>query len=58
MKHAVAKDEVLDFLADIIAKVPDAPASKAKKEQAGSDSEETKPKPRKGRKRKDSGDDL
>ncbi|KAJ5160914.1 DNA polymerase epsilon subunit C [Penicillium canariense] len=26
LKHAVAKDEVLDFLADIIAKVPDAPA--------------------------------
>ncbi|KAL2008423.1 hypothetical protein VTN00DRAFT_6617 [Thermoascus crustaceus] len=28
LKQAVAKDEVLDFLADIIAKVPDAPARK------------------------------
>ncbi|KAM0712981.1 hypothetical protein Q7P35_000432 [Cladosporium inversicolor] len=58
LKRAIQADETFDFLADIIAKVPDAPASKAKKEQAGSDSEETKPKPRKGRKRKDSGDDL
>jgi len=58
LKRAIQADETFDFLADIIAKVPDAPASKAKKEQAGSDSEETKPKPRKGKKRKDSGDDL
>jgi hypothetical protein len=58
LKRAIQADETFDFLADIIAKVPDAPASKAKKEQAGSDSEETKPKARKPRKRKDSGDDL
>ena len=38
MKAAVQKDEQLDFLADIISKVPDAPAPKAK-EDAG-DSEE------------------
>lgn len=59
LKRAIQADETFDFLADIIAKVPDAPASKAKKEQPGSDSEEAKPKPaRKPRKRKDSGDDI
>lgn len=59
LKRAIQADETFDFLADIIAKVPDAPASKAKKE-AGSDSEEAKPKSagRKGKKRKDSGDDF
>jgi hypothetical protein len=58
LKQAIQADETFDFLTYIIAKVPDAPASKAKKEQAGSDSEETKPKARKGRKRKDSSDDM
>jgi hypothetical protein len=57
LKRAIQADETFDFLTDIIAKVPDAPASK-KKEVAGSDSEEAKPKPRKGKKRKDSGDDI
>lgn len=59
LKRAIQADETFDFLADIIAKVPDAPASKSKKEPT-SDSEEAKPKAaaRKGRKRKDSGDDM
>jgi hypothetical protein len=57
LKRAIQADETFDFLTDIIAKVPDAPASK-KKEAAGSDSEEAKPKPRKGKKRKDSGEDI
>ena len=57
LKRAIQADETFDFLTDIIAKVPDAPASK-KKEAAGSDSEEAKPKPRKGKKIKDSGDDI
>lgn len=59
LKRAIQSDETFDFLAAIIDKVPDAPASKAKKEQPGSDSEEAKPKPaRKSKKRKDSGDDI
>lgn len=57
LKRAIQADETFDFLADIISKVPDAPASKAKKEP-GSDSEEAKPKARKGKKRKESGDDI
>lgn len=55
MKKAILADNTYDFLAEIVAKVPDAP-SKAKKE-AGSDSEDAKPK-RRGKKRKDSGDDF
>ena len=39
LKAAVRKDEQLDFLAEIISKVPDAPAPKAAKEETG-DSEE------------------
>ncbi|KAJ5335923.1 uncharacterized protein N7506_003945 [Penicillium brevicompactum] len=39
LKQAVAKDEVLDFLADIIAKVPDQPAGR-KHEDDGSDQNE------------------
>lgn len=59
LKRAIQADETFDFLADIIAKVPDAPASKSKKEPT-SDSEEAKPKAaaRKGGKRKESGDDM
>ena len=38
LKAAVQKDEQFDFLAEIISKVPDAPAPKAKEE--GADSEE------------------
>lgn len=60
MKKAVAADETFDFLQDIIAKVPDAP-TKGKKE-AGSDSEEGasggKAPKKRGKKRKDSGDDI
>lgn len=57
LKRAIQADDTFDFLQSIIEKVPDAPASKAKKE-TGSDSEE-KPKPvRKPRKRKDSGDEI
>ncbi|KAI5357154.1 Putative transcription factor CBF/NF-Y/archaeal histone domain, histone-fold [Septoria linicola] len=55
LKKAIAADEKLDFLEEIVSKVPDAP-TKAKKEVA-SDSEDTKPK-KKGKKRKDSGDDF
>ena len=56
LKQAVAKDEVLDFLAEIIAKVPDAPAPSEKAEE-GSDVAESK-KRRGGtrKKRKDSDD--
>lgn len=60
MKKAVATDETFDFLQDIMAKVPDAP-TKAKKE-GGSDSEEgassSKVPKKRGKKRKDSGDDT
>lgn len=50
MKKAIQADEKFDFLAEIVSKVPDAP-SKTKKD-AGSDSEDTKPK-KKSRRRKD-----
>lgn len=55
LKKAVVTDEKFDFLNEIVGKVPDAP-TKAKKE-VGSDSEDPKPK-KKGKKRKDSGDDF
>lgn len=55
MKRAIQADETFDFLADIISRVPDAPA-KAKKE-ANSDSEDAKPR-KKGKKRKESTDDY
>lgn len=55
LKKAVMADTKLDFLEEKVSTVPDAPL-KAKKE-AGSDSEDAKPK-KKGKKRKDSGDDL
>ena len=54
LKHAVAKDEVLDFLADIIAKVPDQPASR-KHEDDGSDQNEGRRK-RGGRRPKEESD--
>jgi hypothetical protein len=60
VKRALQADQTFDFLVDIISKVPDAP-SKAKKEPIGSDSEDGagggKPVRRRGKKRKDSGDD-
>ncbi|WPH02968.1 Hypothetical protein R9X50_00584000 [Acrodontium crateriforme] len=55
MKKAILADNTYDFLAEIVTKVPDAP-SKAKKE-AASDSEDAKPK-RRGKKKKDSGDEF
>jgi hypothetical protein len=59
LKKAVFADDKLDFLREIVGKVPDAPV-KAKKESAaaaGSDSDEAQAKPkRKSKKRKDSGD--
>lgn len=54
MKRAIEQDETLDFLVDIIAKVPDAPA---KNKKDNSDSEDAKPKKR-TKKRKDSTDDV
>jgi Dr1-associated corepressor len=60
VKKALQADVNFDFLEEIIAKVPDAPV-KAKKEQAGSDSDDgetmSKPVKRRGKKRKDSADD-
>lgn len=57
LKQAVAKDEVLDFLAEIIAKVPDAPAPSEKADE-GSDVAAEGKKRRGGtrKKRKDSED--
>ncbi|KAJ5102516.1 hypothetical protein N7532_003045 [Penicillium argentinense] len=55
LKHAVAKDEVLDFLADIIAKVPDQPAGRKHEDGDGSDQNEGRRK-RGGRKPKEESD--
>ncbi|KAI9035905.1 negative cofactor 2 transcription regulator complex subunit BUR6 [Aspergillus affinis] len=55
LKQAVAKDEVLDFLADIIAKVPDQPTAR-KHEDDGSDQNEQPKRKRGGRKPKDDSD--
>lgn len=55
LKQAVVKDEVLDFLADIIAKVPDHPASARKHEDDGSDHNEGRRK-RGGRRPKEESD--
>ncbi|OXV09507.1 hypothetical protein Egran_02730 [Elaphomyces granulatus] len=51
LKQAVSKDEVLDFLVDIIAKVPDQPGKKV--EDDGSDPHEGKRRRGYGRRRKD-----
>ncbi|KAL1964912.1 hypothetical protein VTN77DRAFT_6265 [Rasamsonia byssochlamydoides] len=51
LKQAVAKDEVLDFLADIIAKVPDQPGKKH--DDDGSDHNEGKRRSGGGRRRKE-----
>ena len=63
LKKALTAEDTFDFLADITAKVPDAP-TKGKKE-AGSDSEEGgngggggKPVKKRVKKRKESGDDI
>ncbi|KAL5361438.1 histone-fold-containing protein [Aspergillus floccosus] len=52
LKQAVAKDDVLDFLADIIAKVPDQPTSR-KHEDDGSDQNDQPKRKRGGRRPKD-----
>lgn len=58
LKKAVLADKKLDFLEDYVNKVPDAPSKSAKKD-AGSESEDAKPvKKKKGKKRKESGDDF
>ncbi|EAW14300.1 negative cofactor 2 transcription regulator complex subunit BUR6 [Aspergillus clavatus NRRL 1] len=56
LKQAVVKDEVLDFLADIIAKVPDQPAGGRKHEDDGSDQNEQPKRKRGGRRPKDDSD--
>ncbi|KAL4933329.1 negative cofactor 2 transcription regulator complex subunit BUR6 [Aspergillus undulatus] len=55
LKQVVAKDEVLDFLADIIAKVPDQPQGR-KHEDDGSDQNDQPKKKRGGRRQKDDSD--
>ena len=52
LKAAVQKDEQLDFLAEIISKVPDAPAPKAAKEEANDSEEGMAEKKKKGGRRK------
>ena len=56
LKQAVAKDEVLDFLAEIIAKVPDAPAPSENTEDASDAAEGKRRRGGARRKRKDSED--
>ncbi|KAA8644002.1 hypothetical protein EYZ11_006584 [Aspergillus tanneri] len=55
LKQAVAKDEVLDFLADIIAKVPDQPTGR-KHDDDNSDQNEQPKRKRGGRRPKDDSD--
>ncbi|OJJ01664.1 hypothetical protein ASPVEDRAFT_41276 [Aspergillus versicolor CBS 583.65] len=55
LKQAVSKDEVLDFLAEIIAKVPDQPTGR-KHEDDGSDQNEQPKRKRGGRRPKDDSD--
>ncbi|PGH15211.1 hypothetical protein AJ79_02576 [Helicocarpus griseus UAMH5409] len=56
LKEAIGKDEVLDFLADIIAKVPDQPAGK--KEEDGSDHNDGRRKKGGGRRKKEEPEDF
>ena len=56
LEQAVAKDEVLDFLADIIAKVPDHPAGGKKNEDDGSDHNNESKRKRGGRRPKEESD--
>ncbi|WEW56999.1 hypothetical protein PRK78_002458 [Emydomyces testavorans] len=56
LKEAIAKDEVLDFLADIISKVPDQPTSK--KDGDGSDQDESRKRKGGTRRKKDDSDDF
>ncbi|CAF9932767.1 hypothetical protein IMSHALPRED_008977 [Imshaugia aleurites] len=58
LKEAVVKDDQLDFLAEIISKVPDAPApSKKEKEEDSEEAGEGKRKKKGGTKRKKKDDD-
>lgn len=56
LKEAIAKDEVLDFLADIISKVPDQSAGGRKNEDDGSDQNDGHKK-KGGRRKKEEPDD-
>ena len=56
LKEAISKDEVLDFLADITSKVPDAPSGK-KHDEDGSDGNDKPKKKGSRRKREDMDDD-
>ena len=56
LKHAVAKDEVLDFLADIIAKVPDNPSTGRKHDEDGSDQNDGRRRRIPGRRPRDDSD--
>ncbi|OJD11196.1 hypothetical protein AJ78_07982 [Emergomyces pasteurianus Ep9510] len=57
LKEAIGKDEVLDFLADIISKVPDHPAG-GKKDDDGSDHNDGRKRKGAGRRKKDAHDDF
>ena len=58
LKQALQEDDQFDFLADIIAKVPDAPASKKKEEAEDSEEGvETKKRERAPNKRRKKNDD-
>lgn len=57
LKKAIVADEKFDFLGEIVQKVGDAPTKGKKDNGDEQDSEDTKPKKR-GKKRKDSGDDI
>ncbi|KAI9782350.1 MAG: hypothetical protein M1839_005223 [Geoglossum umbratile] len=54
LKQAIAKDEQFDFLQDIIAKVPDAPATGEKTEEGEGDSKKKKV----GRRKRKASDDI
>jgi len=58
LKEAVAKDDVLDFLADIISKVPDQPIGGKKQDDEGSDHNDGRKKKGGGRRKKDDFDDF
>ncbi|KAK2841551.1 hypothetical protein FQN49_006145 [Arthroderma sp. PD_2] len=57
LKEAIGKDEVLDFLADIISKVPDAPAGRKHDEDGSDQNEKPKKKGSSRRKKEDMDDD-
>ncbi|KAG5289019.1 DNA polymerase epsilon subunit Dpb3 [Histoplasma ohiense] len=57
LKEAISKDEVLDFLADIISKVPDH-SSGGKKDDDGSDQNDGRRKKAGGRRKKENQDDF